>query len=73
MNNTLSRLDRELKDIESAGKATLDLLEKISSLPRRRNMKSSLPIIKKEQEKLSSINQSLTGTLLTPDEAMKQQ
>lgn len=72
MNNTLSRLDRELKDIESAGKATLDLLEKNKQLAAQKEYEKQLADYQKEQEKLSSINQSLTGTLLTPDEAMKQ-
>ena len=72
MNNTLSRLDRELKDIESAGKATLDLLEKKKQLAAQKEYEKQLADYQKEQEKLSSINQSLTGTLLTPDDAMKQ-
>ena len=72
LNNTLSRLDRELKDIESAGKATLDLLEKNKQIAAQKEYEKQLANIQKEQEKLSSINAGLTGTLLTPSDAVKQ-
>lgn len=72
LNNTLARLDRELKDIESAGKATLDLLEKNKQMAAQKEYEKQLQNYQEEQEKLSSINANLTGTLLTPDEAMKQ-
>lgn len=59
LNNTLSRLDRELKDIESAGKATLDLLEKNKQIAAQKEYEKQLANIQKEQEKLSSINAGL--------------
>lgn len=72
LNNTLSRLDRELKDIESAGQATLDLLEKNKQLAAQKEYEKQLQDYQEEQDRLSSINANLTGTLLTPDAAVKQ-
>lgn len=72
LNNTLTRLDRELKDIESAGQATLDLLEKNKQLAAQKEYEKQLKDYQEEQDRLSSINDNLTGTLLTPDAAVKQ-
>ena len=65
-------MDRELKDIESAGQATLDLLEKNKQLAAQKEYEKQLQDYQEEQDRLSSINANLTGTLLTPDAAVKQ-
>lgn len=71
-NNAISRLDRELKDIESAGKATLDLLEQNKQRAAQKEYEKQLKQYEQEQAKIAAVNEKLAGSPLSSDEVLKQ-
>lgn len=71
-NNAISRLDRELKDIESAGKATLDLLEQNKQRAAQKEYEKQLKQYQQEQAKIAAANEKIAGSPLSSDEVLKQ-